>query len=185
MSNIQINGKTHKFMLNGTEYFGGKSLNDGGDLGIELLCEGSAIGNDTEEKVDYSSLTEGANFSEYLSYNHTSKEFTVVKACTVFIIPWTYNYDTASGSYSHGEFYINGTKEANWVVDYRGEGYYAGKPIVKDLSVGDTMYGYTPSSDGYPQQKVKIYRIDSTLKSLFINMMKFNNENGGIGKVIT
>jgi len=187
---IALNGNTGKIILNGTTYYAGGvsgSSPTPTEAGIERLCDIVYEGHDREEYpiLDTSESTFDENYDEYLSYDSTTRKFTVVKSFSALLIPWTYNYDTASGSYSHGEFYINDTKEKEWRTDYKTVGYYAGVSVVHSFSQGDTFNNYTPSSAGYPQQMLKVFKIDSTLTTLFTDMFTFNNESGGVGSIIT
>lgn len=172
------------------------NVSGGGGAGIELLftaSENSVYGetrNTDHTHIAYfddgtGTITPGANYSNYLSYDSSSGLFTVAQGFTALIIPWVYNYNTASSSYSHGAFYINNTEETAWMVDYRGQGYYAGAPLVHTFDANDTFYYYTPVSDGWPEANLKVYKIDSSLSSLFNDMITFKNMAGGVGKVIT
>lgn len=193
MSGINLNGGSKKIILNGTTYFAG-GVNGGSptpptptEAAIERLCDVVYVGHDAEEYpvIDTDDSTFDENYDEYLSYDSTTKKFTVLQEFTALLIPWTFNYDTASGSYSHGEFYINDTKVKEWRTDYKSVNYYAGVSLVHSFSEDDTFYNYTPASDGYPQQMLKVYKIDSSLATLFEDMFTFNNESGGVGRVIT
>lgn len=130
-------------------------------------------------------ITEDSNYSNYLSYDNSTNEFEVLQGFTALIIPWTYEYSSASGSYPHGEFYINGTSVSNWRVDYKPQGYFLGTPLIHTFNQGDTFYSYTPSGDGYPEQNLKVYKIDSASASLFTDMFTFHNVSGGVGSIIT
>lgn len=130
-------------------------------------------------------ITEDSNYSNYLSYDNSANEFEVLQGFTALIIPWTYEYQSASGSYPHGEFYINGTMVSNWMVDYRAQGYFLGTSLVHTFNQGDTFYSYTPSGDGYPEQNLKLYKIDSASASLFTDMFTFHNVSGGVGSIMT
>ena len=130
-------------------------------------------------------ITEDANYSSYLSFDNTTNEFEVLQGFTALIIPWTYEYSSASNTYAHGEFYINGTSVSNWMVDYRGEGYFLGTSLIHTFNQGDTFYSYTPSGDGYPEQNLKVYKIDLASASLFTDMFTFHNVSGGVGSIIT
>ena len=148
---------------NGSQKFLAKNLGGGGAVEpeIERLCYIVYVGRDTEEIPTISVPTYDDNFSEYLSYDISTKKFTVLQNFTALIVPWTYNYNNAASTYSHGEFYINDVVASSWDVDYTGERYFRGKTLVHSFSQGDTFYNYTPSSDGYPQQNLKIYKLGS------------------------
>ncbi len=143
---------------------------------IDLLYRGEAVGHDAQEVVDYSANeTRGSNFSSYLSYNNSI--FTVLQDFTALIVPWTYNYLTASGTYSHGEIYVNNNLVKAWELEYKGAGYYRGIPFIQYFRTNDTMYGYTPSSAGFPQQNIKIYKLrDYDTADLLESLFEFYYE---------
>lgn len=117
-------------------------------------------------------ITEDTNYSNYLSYDNTTRKFTVLQDFGAIFVAWTYNYQSASGSYSQGEFYINDTEVSEWEVGQsRSYGYFRGLPIIQQMHQGDTFYSYTPSSNGYPEQNLKIYRADSSYMNAFANEM--------------
>lgn len=147
---------------------------------IEFLLQGQALGNDTMEIVDYSyNMTKGSNCDDYLSYD--GEYFTVLQDFTALIIPWTYNYLTAGSSYSEGELYINNQLAQSWNVAYTGERYYRGKPLVTELHANDTIYGFTPSSAGYPQQNIKIYKIkDTDTMDMLQDIFTYFNDIGNV-----
>lgn len=151
---------------------------------IELLCSGYGQNggySDTDGvKANYT-LTYGDNYNDYLEYDNRisvgTREFTVKQAFKALIIPYTYNYDRAASTYSEGSFYINDQLIKSWEVDYTGARYYRGKPIITDLNAGDTMFGFYPSTYGYPKQYIKIYKIsDNTVKSALENIFTFYND---------
>lgn len=117
-------------------------------------------------------ITEDAKYDDYLSYDATTGKFTVLQDFYALFIPWTYNYKSASGSYSNGTLYINDTEVASWQVGQsRSVGYFRGLPVIRELQAGDTFYSYTPSSNGYPEQNLKVYLIDETFAESFIDAM--------------
>lgn len=171
------------------------NVSGGGSATVERLCVASE--NSVHDTYDtdnvhiadfggtYGTITQDTNYSTYLSYDSTTKKFTVLQGFTALVIPWTYEYYTAGGTYAHGEFYINDTKQSEWIVDYKPEGYFAGAPLVHTFSANDTFYVYTPVSDGYPEQNLKVYKIDSSFSTLFNGMFTFKNADGGVGSIIT
>lgn len=151
---------------------------------IELLINGAAQGEAVVGKANYSyNANYGSNYSSYLSFDATSKEFTVLQSFYALILPWTYEYDNASQTYPHGEFYINNTLANSWDVDNRSAGYYRGNPIIRQLQANDTMYGYTPVTDGYPQQCVKIFKLRdldtfNSIQDIYSFYNEYCNEEG-------
>lgn len=137
---------------------------------IERLCycsENSSSSRNTDHQhIAYfddgtGTITEDTNYSEYLSYDSTTGKFTVLKSFYALLMPWTYNYMSASSTYSHGDLYINDVKADGWSVDYTGADHFRGISYPVSLSQGDTFYVYTPMSDGYPEQNLKVYNIGS------------------------
>lgn len=120
----------------------------------------------------YGTITEDEDFGDYLSYNSSTKKFEVLQEFDALFIPWTYNYRSASSTYSSGSLYINNTEMANWQVGQsRSVGYFRGLPVVAHLEQGDTFYSYTPSSNGFPEQNLKVYKVDSSFSDAFLNIM--------------
>ena len=164
------------------------NVSGGSGDSIERLCDVVYVWNDTEEipVLDAEETTFDTNFSDYVSYDSTTGKFTVLQGFSALVIPWTYEAGNATGSYAHGEFYINDTKVKGWTVDYKSEGYYAGIAFTHTFAQGDTFYNYTPNSDGFPQQMLRLYKIKSLLTNLFDEMFSFKSgEFGGIGRVIS
>lgn len=138
---------------------------------IERLCYCSENSSDSSRSTDHThiayfddgtgTITEDTNYSEYLSYDSTTGKFTVLKSFYALLMPWTHNYNTASSTYSHGELYINDVSVDSWIVDYVGSNHFKGVSCPVLLNQGDTFYVYTPMSDGYPEQNLKVYNIGS------------------------
>lgn len=126
---------------------------------IERLCYVEYVGRDTEEIPTISTKTDGSNYSEYLSYSSSTKKFTVLQSFNALVVPWVYQYDEAQSTRAKGQFFINNTKVIAVQCGSTLEGEYAGKAFAYHFSQGDTFYNYTPSSDGFPQQFLKVYNI--------------------------
>lgn len=141
----------------------------------ERLCFAQYVGNDTEQIPVMDELTKDANFDTYLSYSTNTKKFTVVSDFDAFIVPYVYTYQTPTGSYSYGSLYINDAEEITFHCPYRQLGSVAGYPIVRHMTAGETFYNYTPYSDGFPQQMLKVYKMDGASASditTFQNMLE-------------
>lgn len=154
---------------------------------IERLCkcsENSSSSRDTDHQhIAYfgdgvGTITQDTNYSEYLSYDSTTKKFTVLKNFVALIIPWTFNYSTASSTYSHGEFYVNDIKVLNWESSTRTQGYFEGRCLTRALVAGDTFYCYTPVSDGYPEQNLKVYNLNTSTDSASVLNEAFDLYSG-------
>ncbi len=151
---------------------------------LTFLCFGSAQNGGSSQynqvKAIYTFQDVGEEYNDFLSFDARAgfdNEFTVLQDFTALILPYTYNWDTAASTYSEGEFYINDTLVKSWNVDYTGSKYYRGKPIIVDLKANDTMYGYYPSTNGFPRQCIKIYKInDATSKTALNNIFTFYDD---------
>lgn len=150
---------------------------------IERLCSASENSTPDTRSTDHThiayfddgvgTITEDANYNEYLYYD--TGKFTVLKDFVAFLVPWTYNYNTASGTNSTGALYINNTKVREWTVqESKTAGYYEGKTFAVALETGDTFYVYTPSGNGYPQQNLKVYNMNVSADSVPILNDMFN-----------
>ena len=103
-----------------------------------------------------------------MSYDSTNKKFTVLADFDGLFVPYVYQYSTPSGSYAEGEFYYNITPEDaslwnqyySYIVPFRVAGATAGYPFVKSAKANDYFLNYTPSSNGFPQQMLKVYKIN-------------------------
>ena len=145
---------------------------------VEKLCECSENSEKNVHDTDnqhiadfggtYGTITQGTNYSEYLSYDSTTHKFTVLKDFVALFIPWTFNYWSSGSSYSHGEFYVNNTKVLEWSSSTMTQGYFEGRCLTESLEVGDTFYVYTPASDGYPEQNLKVYNLHTSTDSVAV-----------------
>jgi len=129
--------------------------------GASLLCYGQATGAETTEKPDLTTLNTYNEYDEYLSYNHTTKEFTVLQDFNAVITPWVYQYHDSQGNLGTGELYVNNTLiGSRYNTGRQYETSVGGIVAPIQLKAGDTIYVYTPSSTGYPQQRVKITKVN-------------------------
>ena len=143
-------------------------------LTFEKLCEATFVGNDTEEHPVLDNLDTGSDYSNYLSYDSSTGKFTVLADVDILIVPYVYQYQTPSGSRAEGEFYYNLDPESTstweqyltYNVPYRAYGSTAGYPVVKNAKTGDYFLVYTPSSNGYPQQMLKVYKLDGSAEDI-------------------
>ena len=161
----EIANDDYVWIDNGTDFgsrkFLAKNLGGGGSaVEYERLCFAQYVGNDAEEIPTMGTLTEDTNYSEYLSYSSSTGKFTVLADFDAFVVPYVYQYRTPSGSYANGAFYINDTVVKEYQVAFRQSGVTAGYPVVRHMTANDTFYSYTPASDGYPQQMLKVYKIN-------------------------
>lgn len=145
----------------GTKKFLAKNLG-GVPASIERLCYINYVGNDDEEipTINPIDTTYDSDYSEFLSYDSITKKFTVLKAFDALFVPWVYQYTEASSTRSRGQLFVNNTQLVDFQCGNTYEGTTAGKACGASLQAGDTFYSYTPSSDGYPQQRLKVYKVD-------------------------
>lgn len=130
-------------------------ISEGGSY--ERLCYVTYVGNDAPEIPTISTIDEGTNYSSYLSYDSTTKKFTVLQDFIGIVTAWVYQYRSPGASYSYGTFYVNNIQQM-WFRTYTlNLGDKGGTTGLFDFKQGDTFYSYTPSSDGYPQQMLKVY----------------------------
>lgn len=124
------------------------------------LCYINYRGKDTIEIPPIESADYGSSYSEYLSYDSTTKKFTVLKDFNAYIVTWVNSYATASSSTAKGQFLINGTVVASYIAPEKTTGSKAGNRISRMLYAGDVFWNYTNSTNGYPQQQLKVYSQD-------------------------
>ena len=117
-------------------------------------------------------LVLGNSEREYLSWDSTNRWFVAKKDFKAFIVSWVYQYDTA-GYGPQGETYINDVK----ILEYsaaKTSGSVNGKYIATSIHNGDHIWVNTPSENGWPAQRIKIYAMlnDGTIPS---SCTAFNN----------
>jgi hypothetical protein len=119
--------------------------------------------------------TYDTNYSSFLSYDSTSKKFTALADFDALIIPWVYSYSKAGASAPEGEFYINDVKVVPRYYTSLLSGTNGGYPFLIHISTNDTMWVYTPSANGYPSQRLKIYRVHIPTNNL-ADVLNFTDE---------
>lgn len=134
---------------------------------VERLMYLRCVNNDQVEIPAVSSLTQGVNYSTYLSYDSTTKKFTVLKDFSAIIVAWVYTYQTYESSRSDGAFYVNNTLIDQYEANGTAAGSKGGKYLSRNFKQGDTFYVYTPTRDGYPQQNCKIYLVQTIDDNVF------------------
>ena len=125
---------------------------------VERLCYFVGVQSDSVQIPPATSLDEDTNFSTYLSYDTTTKKFTVLKAFSAMVTGWVYQFQNAS-SYGTGQFVVNDTAKMNYQVPSTSAGSKDGDTGVFDFAVGDTFWAYQNSGNGWPQQFLKVYLI--------------------------
>ena len=136
---------------------------DGGTVDISELCYFVGQAGTNVEIVWKQSLATYNDYSQYLNYNTSTRKFEVLKDFTAIITGWVRNYDRASSTYSAGKIYVNSTAKLSYQVAFLFTDVKAGQSGLFSLKTGDTIYAYTPSSNGYPQQYLKIYKLEPLL----------------------
>ena len=109
---------------------------------VERLCYVNYNRSSGVEIPTINTIDKGDNFNEYLSYDNARQRFYVSQAFDAVIVPWVVN-DKYNRNSATGAFYVGST---------------AGQPTIFHFRRGDTFYSYTPSSQGYPHQYLKIYK---------------------------
>lgn len=125
----------------------------------ERLMYLRCVNNDQIEIPSASTLDEGTNYGTYLSYDSSTKKFTVLTDFTAIITCWVYTYQTYEASKSDGAFYVNGTQIIAYEAAGTAAGSIGGKYLSWNFKQGDTFNVYTPTRDGYPQQNCKVYKV--------------------------
>ena len=123
---------------------------------VERLCYFVGVQSDAVQIPPATTLDEDTNFSTYLSYDTTTKKFTVLKAFSAMVTGWVYQYQNAS-SYGTGQFVVNDSARMNYQVQSTSAGSKDGDTDVFDFAVGDTFWAYQNTSNGWPQQFLKVY----------------------------
>lgn len=130
---------------------------------IELCCL-NCYGADQIQIPYMSSLPTYNDYADYLSYNTSTRKFEVLQDFTAIMTGWVRNYDRASSTFSEGRTRINDVDKLSYQVDAVATGRTAGKTGIFLLKTGNTVYPYTPSRNGYPEQHLKIYRVKPTIE---------------------
>ena len=169
---IRLSAKTSYINNNACLYY---NSSDDSNMLYERLCYVEYVGYDREEIPAISTIDQGTNYSNYLSYDNTTKKFTVLQDFTGIVTAWVYQYSTSSMTAPEGRFYINDVMQLSYVTDSLQQGTTAGSTIEYDFKQGDTFYNYTPSSHGYPQQMLKVYVVLNKDLDL-IGIMSFSDE---------
>lgn len=149
----------------------------GGNITLERLCfayeDQDALGSLDHTHIAYfDAITKDTNYSSYLSNNDipsgskTEVKFTVLSDFDAYIVPWVYEYETASTTNAQGKIMINGNEQVFYGATSRSSGAKGGQPFFVHLTAGDELWSYTPSSNGYPQQYLKIYKVDNLPSNL-------------------
>ena len=139
----------------------------------ERLLYLHCVNNDQIEIPAASSITQGAKYSQYVSYDSTTKKFTVLQDFTAIIIAWVYTYQTYESSRSDGALYINNSQVIQYEANGTAAGSTGGVYLARNFKQNDTFNVYTPTRDGYPQQNLKIY----LLADIPDNIYTFTDEN--------
>ena len=137
----------------------------GSSAEVERLVYVEYIGNDANEIPRVNSMVEGDNFASYLSFDSTTRKFTVLQPFTALIVPWVKQFRQAS-TYGEGEFYINDVNQTWFRVRTGSAGQIGGTRLWYDFQQGDVFWSKTPNANGYPQQYLKVYRcVDTQITS--------------------
>lgn len=124
------------------------------------LCCLNCVGADTAQIPYMSSLPQYNDYSDYLYYNTSTRKFEALQDFTAIITGWVYQYQAPREIYSNGSIYKNSTLLASYSTSTLNLGDTAGKTVIVNVKVGDLIYPYTPNNNGYPQQHLKIYKLE-------------------------
>lgn len=138
------------------------------------LCYVEYVMNDRVEIPTIDTIDTSSSYSSYLSYDSNTKKFTVLQPFKAIITAWVEQQSNAS-SKAKGSFYINNT---NVILPFEtptaNAGSKNGATKCFNLSQGDTFYSYTPSTNGWPEQRLKVYITDL---SNGVDIFEFDDEN--------
>lgn len=143
------------------------SVSGGGGGSCERLMYARCVNNDQVEIPTISNIDQGANYSSYLSYDSSTKKFTVLQNFTGVVIAWVYTYQTYESNRSDGSFYVNSEQMLSYTATGNSAGSTGGRSGIYNFKQGDTFYVYTPTRHGYPQQNCKIYRVSDLNDNVF------------------
>ena len=144
----------------------------GGQSDYERLCYVEYVMHDAEEIPVMSSIDTGTDYADYLSYDSTTKKFTVLQDFSAVVTAWVMN-ESSSNSGPQGAFYKNNTQIMSFSAS-NSQGSKGGKTLPINFVSGDTFYSYTPSSNCYPKQFLKVYRFTD---NHIADMTEFDDEN--------
>ena len=133
----------------------------------DRLMYARCVNNDQEEIPAMSNIEQGSNYSSYLSYDSSTKKFTVLQDFTGVVVAWVYAYRTYESSRPDGAFYVNSTQMLAYTATGNAQGSTGGRSGVYNFKQGDTFWMYTPSRRGYPQQNCKVYRVSALSDNIF------------------
>lgn len=148
----------------GSLIFNKDSGGSGGGSEITELCCLNCYGNAQIEIPGMASLPKYNDYTDYLRYNTSTRKFEVLQDFTAILTGWVRSYDRASSTYLEGRARINDVDILSYQVDNVRTGSKAGKTGIFSLKTGNTVYPYTPSRNGYPEQHLKIYRVKPTIE---------------------
>lgn len=150
--------------LNGNKIIGSLVI-DGEDSGYKIteLCCLNCAGADQIQIPYMASLPTYNDYADYLSYDTSSRKFKALQDFTAVMTGWVYQYSVPRSSYSYGRIYKSGAILASYNTTTLNLGDRAGMTIIVDAKANDLIYPYTPSNDGYPQQHLKIYKLEPAI----------------------
>ena len=135
------------------------TVNVAGNLSRLVYLE--CVVKDSQVIPPVKTLLKEGDFDTYLSFNDSTKKFTVLTGFNAIVVPWVRQNETAVNA-PKGYFYMNDTEVYSYTASSR---YANAKGGVRDyikFTAGDIFW---VKSDyyGYPQQFLKVYLIDSAV----------------------
>lgn len=131
---------------------------------ITELCCLNCVGRDMEQIPYMSSLPTYNDYADYLSYNTSTRKFEALQDFTAVMTGWVYQYQAPGRTYSFGCIYKNSAIWASYNTTTLRSGDTAGRTIIVDVKANDLIYPYTPNGDGYPEQHLKIYKLQPAVE---------------------
>ena len=96
-------------------------------------------------------------YDSYLSWDSANRWYVAKKDFMAYVVAWVYQYQGGSSNAPDGELYINDAMVLSYTASAKTLGSTGGSKKVVNIKTGDHIYVYTPSENGWPAQRVKIY----------------------------
>lgn len=136
----------------------------GGSSGIKYLVYGeqtASQSNWVQGILPMNTVTSKASdYSSYLSYNSSTKKFTVLKDFTALITYWVLEA-WASNNTPKEDLYVNNVAQKR-IEANNTAGALDGCSMAFDLKTGDTFWLSNPANQGWGYGRLKVYEITDT-----------------------
>jgi len=138
---------------------------------LEKVCYGEQA---LQYEVGKNALEVTTYLNDYVEYDSENRQFTVLKDFVALITVWVMNYKSSTLAPS-GQLYINDVRQSSYTATSAANSK-GGKTIDVELHQGDIVYVKTPNDDGWPTQRIKIYKTQQGLYNLFLEAEAYGNE---------